>query len=1289
MKLSVCKLMAACLAVFLATIPGSAFAQTVNPDDVLYLMPSWGAFNSASNSQVQQEIDDLRARLGPEGPYVKLGFTAFVGFQMTDWNIDITDPVAMRKAIASTVNVIDALINKARQADDGAGIPIAFNLLTLARETYDGAQTGSETEDVRSMQWYADNDVARGWWSTSRYNRKKMLIAEAYTRALGKVLANRMALYPHILVAASGDGEVELAFAKAGTTNTYADYSPFTIAEFRDWLRNGGLYTAGQPFAGQGYANAARYASDVTPGLDTNGDGHTLNGDFGTSFTSWNLLHFDWSLADAFTANAIPLATYQAIGFNKAPGTVAGGFDAPRVPKAVNAGDAWWNVWVLFKQTMLQRHNQEYARWITTSVDPDTNTTFSSKRWFSYQIPADYLFGGSPAAPNDRWHSSMSSLMTADISPYGGMGITAFNVDFTTPTPCYGGPGFIAPTLKNAAPQISNRNVRWAIVEWHPGQRPECPANNHAGGFSPLTSLYTDEMAIVEQYGPTYLAPFIWDAPTDKNRIKGTPFETALKAMVGRLRNGRVSDPRIGSDVADGATISLPFTFTGTAIDLGKVRGTSHGTGVDQVAITITPTSVGSPTTLDVTYGIARTDTASAHGSQFTNAGFRATIPKLPQGQYTITITARSTVGIATTTTKVIPVTVVYAVIPSPLGLNFGGTRPSDGAAANVFTAPQVITPTYGGNSTPTYTAVSNQPWIQVTPGPATGQFTVGIVNTGNAIGTSTSLSGAVAITGTFGGVIAGSVNVPITLKIVEVAASPLPFGAFDTPVTSTTPVSGSIPVSGWALDDVGIARVEIWRDLAAGETTPVYSGGGLGNGKIYVADVSFVEGARPDIAAQYPNNPNAHKAGWGYLMLTQGLYNQGNGTFTFYAFAYDLDGRSTSLGSKTVAISNATAVKPFGNIDQPANGQTLSTTDPVIAHWNFGWALTPNATPPCSVVNATGSQGDPLPTPLRGVYVAFDSGELRRVSYGDLRADIQSLFPDYTNTNGAGGAYFIDISTLNTGLHQLGWYVVDDCDRAEGIGSRFVNIVNSSGIVPVDTPMMMSLGPADSQPVEVVRSSGVTERIAANSEGVRVVSMPDNERIEVHLPSNDTSAYVGYQIANGERRALPLGSSLSFADGVFYWHPAPGFRGAFDLEFVGDTSRGRTTTRVRVVVGPSMRLTVDTPQPGAVVGASFAVGGWALDLAGENGGVDAIDVWAYRSSPNGVVDPKPTYLGQAIYGGSRGDVAAVHGSDFEEVAFDLVASGLTPGTYDLAVFARRTATGKFESTQVVRITVQ
>ena len=43
-----------------------------------------------------------------------------------------------------------------------------------------------------------------------------------------------------------------------------------------------------------------------------------------------------------------------------------------------------------------------------------------------------------------------------------------------------------------------------------------------------------------------------------------------------------------------------------------------------------------------------------------------------------------------------------------------------------------------------------------------------------------------------------------------------------------------------------------------------------------------FIDGARPDVAAGYPTFPANTKAGWGFMVLTNMLPNQGNGQYVF-----------------------------------------------------------------------------------------------------------------------------------------------------------------------------------------------------------------------------------------------------------------------------------------------------------------------------------------------------------------------------------------------------------------------
>ena len=120
------------------------------------------------------------------------------------------------------------------------------------------------------------------------------------------------------------------------------------------------------------------------------------------------------------------------------------------------------------------------------------------------------------------------------------------------------------------------------------------------------------------------------------------------------------------------------------------------------------------------------------------------------------------------------------------------------------------------------------------------------------------------------------------------------PFGSFDTPLNGST-VRSSIPVTGWALDDVAVESVKIFRNPVSGE----------GDDWVYIGAGVFVEGARTDIEQAFPGYPDNSRAGWGYMLLTNFLPNGGNGTFTLYAVVRDSAGNEVTLGSKTIFCDN------------------------------------------------------------------------------------------------------------------------------------------------------------------------------------------------------------------------------------------------------------------------------------------------------------------------------------------------------------------------------------------------
>jgi hypothetical protein len=864
-RFQLCRWSAALAAAILvvSAAPRAQGPVPVNDLNITYILPQWADYLTASAANVAQQRDILRARIG-EGPRVRVGFTTYVTFDMTRWDIDPDDQVAVRGAMTSTIARIDAAVAKA----NAAGIPICISFITAIRNSQDVVEAAAQSEDRRNIQWHADNSMADYWITHSRYARKLRRLREAYIRELGRILAARMALHPDTLVAASGDGEVELSLERSyqldpaltPETSLLADYSPFAVAEFRDWLRAAGLYAPGAVFGAEAYSLSARYAGDASPS-DASGDGHTLNADFGTSFSAWELKHFDWNLGDDFLNDprAIPASQYGAGGWNPLPAASPSGFDAPRT---LNPASAWWRAWDEFRQTMIWRHNRDFARWVTTSADPASGYTVPSSRWFSDQIPADYLFGFTPQNPDFRLHSSASPFWTADVTPYGSLGITSFNANL-------GGGGF-ARTLVGVAPRIAERGVRWGIFEWNPSVPPTSDP-----------AVYEQEMALIEQHRPSLLVPFYWNDPA--YGILDTPFETALRGLVDRIKR-------------------IPLTLSAV------------------------------------------------------------------------------TVHVATT---------------------------ADGGAR---TPAQVIRVSGAPGESPPWTAVPQQPWLDVTPVDGRS-FTVGIKSQPYLLGTTT---GTVVVSSSDARY--GQTVLTVNVTAVSPGASAAPSGMVETPADLVV-VTGEVGVTGWAVDDFGVSGVDIYRSPLAGE--PVHS-----NGLVLLGAATLVEGSRPDVAAAFPTHPLRSRAGWGFMVLTNMLPNQGNGMFTIWAVARDYDGRNAVIGSRRIDVRNSTATLPFGSIDTPGQGETVSGT--VV---NFGWVLTP--------------QPNFIPFDGSTIIVYVDGVARGHAEYNHFRTDIASLFPGYVNSDGAVGYFMLDTTTLSNGIHSIEWGVVDSAGNAQGLGSRFFTVLN------------------------------------------------------------------------------------------------------------------------------------------------------------------------------------------------------------------------------------------------------
>ena len=517
-----------------------------------------------------------------------------------------------------------------------------------------------------------------------------------------------------------------------------------------------------------------------------------------------------------------------------------------------------------------------------------------------------------------------------------------------------------------------------------------------------------------------------------------------------------------------------------------RVRYMANGTSV---TITTNPVGLnisvdGIPALSPETYGWApgSNHTIATNSPQTFNGSIYNFASWSDSGAVSHVVSGPASATTFTATFNVSAATSTITLTPNKLQFGYSG---------QLITTTQTAALNFSPSGPVSWTASSNQPNITVSPASGTGNAILQISATPGA-------SGAITVTA------AGATNSPqqIQVTVTSVAAA-MPYGSFDTPADNTTGVAGAIGVTGWALDNIGVTGVQIWREPVTGETPQ-------SNGLVLVGDAAFVAGARPDVQASFPNAPFNYRAGWGYMLLTNFLVNSngsgplGNGTYRLHALITNEAGQVVDLGAHSITVDNTHATKPFGTIDTPGQGATVSGSSYV----NFGWALTQNPYI--------------IPTDGSTINVFIDGVPSGHPAYNQYRSDIATLFPGYANSNGAVGFFFIDTTTLANGVHTIAWSVADNAGRTQGIGSRFFTVSNSGENMP-----------AADDPIEPAQ-------IAA---GAYSVSMEELGRIE--LPVGATT---GYTLVNGVRQALPIGSTLK--GGRFYWQAGLAFLGNFDLVF-------------------------------------------------------------------------------------------------------------------------------------------
>ncbi|HLP57858.1 MAG TPA: hypothetical protein VK186_03475, partial [Candidatus Deferrimicrobium sp.] len=948
-------------------------------------------------AEEQAEIDYIKDQFG-NGLYAPLLFSDFIGVNM-NWNVDINN---IGNGIQAFKEELDQIIAFARQNKVGIHLSLIYGLARFV-DFYKDAKE----EDIRNTQWYNDNNISSqsqggdsvtggysGNYETeaphfpynfnqidpyndslvqpaaddsavnkyvfgtlSRYARKLRAHLNAKVTAVMAYIKQVQVANPGILIIVSAPGEVELNYNRINQNqflqDYFCDYSPFAVLEFRDWIQHSGLYADGQLYAGEGYANGgAQYQGSA--GLAK------FNTDFGVAFSSWDLKYFNWNLTDPvdtdYTDNinpdlkAIPVSQYTYGGMMPTSGIqyIAGGFDPPRVMSEPGEND-FYDLWNTFRETMVYHYVKDMAK-----IAKDSG--FPKSHYYTHQIPGDYLFGSRPGDShlNPRYYSSASPLWTAYAYPDTGMGITLYDINFGT---------WFARTTLYGIDAARALSTNWAALEYNPEVIPA----GFTATLSTTQALYNQMMRLYN--GNTHFISFFkWKGESDY-QFKGTNRGAAAKQFF-----NAVKDKARGSLT----TVFAPKAVESFTAKFSTITGLVHLTWSEKIwsGLKYNWEDWGDFKEFIIYRGNsanftpnAASEIARKSGSSFIDYRF----PRETRVYYKIAaVNTKGVSGPIRTASVLVPGGTFNPILGvDKTQLNFGYITRTENPPVQHF---RVMNE---GTGILDWTISDDAPWLICTPSSGLTSSLVEVYVNSDSLAPGT-YNGTITISSSIAADSPQTVNVYLVVKR-SVNDRP-PIGELATPSDGSL-VSSSIPITGWALDDIAVESVKIYRDPVAGE----------GQEKIYIGDALLVEGARPDLETIYNDYPFNYKAGWGYMLLSHFLPNGGNGTYKLYAVAEDTTGTKVTLGSSTITCDNEHAVKPFGAIDTPAPGGIASGA----SFRNQGWVL-------ASVPNA-------IPTDGSTVTVYIDGVGKGRVVYNIVRGDIAALFTGYINSSNAGGYFDFD----------------------------------------------------------------------------------------------------------------------------------------------------------------------------------------------------------------------------------------------------------------------------------------
>lgn len=240
-----------------------------------------------------------------------------------------------------------------------------------------------------------------------------------------------------------------------------------------------------------------------------------------------------------------------------------------------------------------------------------------------------------------------------------------------------------------------------------------------------------------------------------------------------------------------------------------------------------------------------------------------------------------------------------------------------------------------------------------------------------------------------------------VLLGVAAPAFAQTDFFAFlERPLAGET-VSGVVLVQGWAVDPVGIARVDL-----------IVDGQFYHSANIDIPRIDVVE-AHPTWEANQTILPGFQT---GFLAS-----RLSNGSHTIMVRILTENNKVYEIGERTIVVDNTINQPPFGYLESPGS---VAVTDVNGSFPVAGW-----------VVDVDG---------LERVDVLVDSTVVQGAVHGSVRPDVGNSMPDFPSANFSGFLAQIDSTRFIDGVHTLTVRAVDKKGMSRTIGRRTIQIFNS-----------------------------------------------------------------------------------------------------------------------------------------------------------------------------------------------------------------------------------------------------